>query len=397
MKYYMFKPKDKKTEFRTKKLNKRRVIELTIAIIIVAIAAGVALEYNINEQFREFIDVKILRKEISNQNTIQIDISGKNNPSIYTYYKYLTILDKNSMEVYSSTSKPDFKLEILITNPIYSDNNRFLCVAENSGNKAYLVSGENIIWQKDVEGEISKINVNRNGYVAIVTSNTGYKTIITLYNPNGEELFKTYLPTTYAGDIEISDDNKYLAIAEINTSGAAIESNVKTVSIENAKTSPEDAFVKANKEDNKGLITNLKYQDKDKLVCMYSDVIVNAASSTILKTIDSNTLFADINLDNSIATVTKQVGGILKTDYYMNLLNVSTLKENQYRLSNLPKSIYCHSNVIAINYGTEVEIINTSGWLIRRYKSSLQEIKDIRLTESLVSIIYKDKVEIINF
>lgn len=398
MKYYMFRPKDKKTDFRTKKLKTGRIIRISLIIIFIAIIISLIFEYKYNEQFREFFDVKILRKEISNENTVQIDISSKISPSVYTYYKYITILDKNMIEVYTNSSKPDFTLEVSISNPIYADNNRFLCVAEKSGNKVYLISGQNIIWQKDVEGQISKVNVNKNGYVAVVTSNSGYKTIITLYNPNGEELFITYLPTTYAADIEISSDNKYLAIAEVNTSGTIMQTDVRVVSIENAKTNPREAFIKTYEDENKNIILNLKYQDKNKLICIYNDRIVNMEEDNVteIKRIESNTLFADIELNNCVVEVTKQVGGVLKTDCYVYITNLTTLKESAYKLNGVPKSIYCNSDVIAINYGTEIEIINTGGWLIRRYKSSVQEIKDIKLTDSIVAVIFKDKVEIIN-
>lgn len=397
MKYYMFRPKDKKTDFRTKKLKTGRIVKISLFIIFIAIIASLLFEYKYNEQFREFFDVKVLRKEISNENTTQIDISSKTSPYVYTYNKYITILDKNTLEVYTSSSKPDFTLDIAVTNPIYADSNRFLCIAEKAGSKVFLISGQNIIWQKDIEGQIHKINLNKNGYVAVATSNSGYKTIITLYNPNGEEVFTTYLPTTYAADIEISSDNKYIAIAELNTSGTVMQSDVRVISVENAKTNPDEAFVKSYETENKSIISNLKYQDKDKLICMYNDRIVSMEENTTdIKSIESNTLFADIELNNSVIEITKQVGGILKTDYYAYITNLTTSKDAVYKLNGVPKAIYCNSDVIAINYGTEIEIINTGGWLIRRYKSSLQEVKDIRLTNNVVAVIYKDKVEIIN-
>lgn len=397
MKWYIFNRKDKNNDLKIKKLNISKIIKISIVIIFILIIISLIFEYKYNDEFREFFDVKILRKEISNENTLNIDISYKSNPFVYTYYKYITILDKNILEVYTNTSKADFTLEVSISNPIYADNNRFLCVAEKSGNKVYLISGLNILWQKDVDGQISKLNVNKNGYVAVVTSNSGYKTIITLYNPNGDELFKTYLPTTYTADIEISDDNKYLAIAEVDTSGTFIQSGVRIVSIENAKTNAEQAFVKNYNNENKNFILNLKYQDKNKLICMYSDKIISLEDETNeITKIDSNISFVDIDLNNYVAKVVKQVGGVLKADYYINLINTVSLKESSYKLSGLPKAIYCNLDNIAINYGTEVEIINTGGWLMRRYKSLLQEIKDIKINNNIAVVIYKDTIEVIN-
>ena len=295
------------------------------------------------------------------------------------------------MEVYTNSSKPDFTLDVAVSTPIYAHSNRFLCIAEKAGNKVYLISGQNIIWQKDVEDSISKVNLNRNGYVAVVTSNSGYNTVITLYNPSGEELFKTYLPTTYAADIEISNDNKYLAIAEVNTSGTAIQTDVRLVSVESAK------FVQTFSDDNRSIISNLKYQEKDKLICMYNDRIVamNDSNITEIQQISSNTSFADIDLTNYMLHIEKQISGVLKSDYYAIMTNLTTFDETSYKLNGVPKTVYCCDDTIAVNYGTEVEIFNTGGWLIRRYKSLLPEIRDISLSSSAIAIVYKDKIELI--
>ena len=52
-------------------------------------------------------------------------------------------------------------------------------------------------------------------------------------------------------------------------------------------------------------------------------------------------------------------------------------------------------NLIALNLGSEVEFINTSGWLVKRYIAE-QEITSIVLSNSVAGIIYRDKIEIIN-
>lgn len=391
MKYYTFRPQDN-ADLKTKKLKTGRIIKLLLVVVLIAIVVALFVQYRNNEDFREFVDVKILRKEISNENTVQIDISSKTSPFVYTYSRYITILDKNVLEVYTGSSKPDFSLDISVSTPIFADSNRFLCIAEKGGNKVYLVSGPNIIWQKDVEGQISKVNLNRNGYVAVVTSNYNYNTTITLYNPNGEELFKTYLKTSYAADVEISNDNKYLAIVEVDASGTSIQSDVKLVSVESAK------FVKTFSDENKSVITNLKYQDRAKLICMYNDRIVSMtdAGVTEIQAISSNTAFADIELTNCVLNVEKQVSGILKTDYYAIMTDLTSFDKTSYKLNGVPKSVYCSGDIIAVNYGTEVEIFNTGGWLVRRYRSLLQEIRDISLSSSALAILYKDKVEIVN-
>ena len=51
-------------------------------------------------------------------------------------------------------------------------------------------------------------------------------------------------------------------------------------------------------------------------------------------------------------------------------------------------------NNMVINMGTESQILTTSGWLRKNYKSS-QEISEILLGNSIVGIVYRNKIEII--
>lgn len=66
---------------------------------------------------------------------------------------------------------------------------------------------------------LSQISINKNGYVAVTVVDTSYKTVIEMYDNQGNRLFKTFLSSTRVISTTISNDNKYLAIAEIDTSG----------------------------------------------------------------------------------------------------------------------------------------------------------------------------------
>lgn len=51
--------------------------------------------------------------------------------------------------------------------------------------------------------------------------------------------------------------------------------------------------------------------------------------------------------------------------------------------------------MIALNLGTEIEFINTDGWLVKRYLAK-QEITNIVISDNIAGIIYRDRIEIIN-
>lgn len=375
---------------------KKKIMIVSLILLIVLLIVSVAL-YIGNTNFRTFIDRYILRKEIVQNNVASIDIKSLENPSINSYYKYITILNKNILTTYSSSGKKEYEHEIKITNPLYASNNRFLCIAEKNGQNLYLISESNLLWQTEIEGEIKKINVNKNGYVSVIITGGSYKTVIATYSPAGKELFKTYLSSTIAIDTAISNDNKNLAIAEINTSGTLIQSHIKIISLEKATSDPTNSVIYTlNAETNK-LITDIQYQEKNNLLISYDDgihILSGENENENISYTDKKVTFASIELNNYSVYTIEKTTGLLNTNTQIILKNTGTQKENIYTAEGALKDIKTKGDNIALNLGSRVDFINTNGWLVKKYISQ-REIQDIVIAEQIAGIVYsKDKVEI---
>ena len=382
-----------------KKINKKKLAIIIVISIILIIIITISIVYAKNEQFRDWIDKNVLRKEISQENLPSIEIKADDNPTVYAFNQNIGILNKNEFKIYNSTGKEEKTLNLQITTPIIDSANRYLVIGEDKGKKLYLIADKEIVWEKEINGNISEITVNQNGYVAIAIVDTSYKTVVEIYDEKGNELFKTFVATNRVGDISISNDNKYLAIAEIDTSGTVIKSNIKIISIESAKTDPDNSEKHSIKGENNDLITNIKYQEKNKLVCMYTDKI-NVISEdgnvqTISKNEDKKMNYMDINLQNSIVTVEEQSSGLFTADSLITITNTDTNIKANYTINAVAKEIYTSGNIIGLNLGTELEFINTSGWLVKRYLGN-EEITKITLSNSIAGIVFRDRIEIIN-
>lgn len=382
-----------------KKVNKKKVATSIIIGIILILLIIITIVYANNKEARNWIDKNILRKEKTQNNLPSIEIEEPDNSSIYAFNKYIGILNKNIFQIYDNTGKKVNELTIEITKPIFSSNNRYLAIAEENGQKLYLIEDNNIIWETKVEGNISQIVVNKNGYVAVTIVDTLYKTIVSMYDNKGEEQFKTFLKSTRAVSTSISEDNKYLAIAKIDTSGTMIQSSVEVMPIEDVKNNPDNSVKKIYDGESNDLIINIKYQEKDKLLCMYTDKItVIKTDGTVEKLQEygnKKVSFASIELSNTSITVEEKSSGIFTADSIVNIINSDNKSKSMYTAEAVTKEIYTSNNIIALNLGSQVEFINTSGWLVKRYIAE-QEITSIVLSNSVAGIIYRDKIEIIN-
>ena len=383
--------------FPTKKLNKKKIIIFGIICFILFIILISSIIYCFNSSFRKFIDVYILNKEITSDKLPVIEISSEDDQFFYAYDKYIAVLNKKVLYTYNSSGDNIAENDINIYSPIFANDNKFLVVAENNGNNIYLISGTHILWQDTLEGNISKVSVNKNGYVSVILSGTSYKSIVVSFDSKGNELFKTYISNNLAISTAISSDNKYLSIAEIDYSGSIIKSVVKNISIEKAKTDPTNSVVYTyNIKDNE-LLTNIKYKDKSNLLCLTTNniYILNVADSADNHVMNINTSyeFIDINLENNLVYTTNNYSNFTNISY-INIFNPQNNSENIYEFKGSIKEIYTNEEKIAINTGAEVHFIGSNGWLIKKY-DSYNEVNNVILGNSIAGIIYKDKIRIV--
>ena len=381
-----------------KKINKKKIAIIILIVILIVFSIVVIGLYVSNSQARDWIDKNIFRKEVLQDNVTTIDLKEDQNANIYAFNRYIGILNKTKFSIYGNTGNEEKTLEIQISNPIFDSANRFLAIAENKGQRFYLITDKEISWEATVEGNIAQIYVNKNGYVAAVITDTVNKTVIKIYDSQGKELFNTYLSSTRAVDVSISNDNKYLAIAEVDTSGTIIQSNIKIISIEKASTDPTNSLEKTYQSESNKLITNIKYQDKNKLICMYTDsihMIDEGEDITLIDSKDRKVIFQSIDLKNNACLIEEKSSGLFTADSLVNIINVENKGIREYTANSVAKEIYTYENIIALNLGTEIEFINTDGWLVKRYIAN-QEITNITMSDNVAGIIYRDKIEIIN-
>lgn len=380
-----------------RQLNKKKVgiaIGILSILLILLIIFGI---YAVNSNFRNFMDKYILRKSVSENSLPYVEVENIQNVHIFAYDKYVAILDKNKFKQYNSSGTEVGELEINISNPLTAINGKHILIAEKEKQKIYLIQGTKIVWEKDIEGVISRVCVNKNGYSSIVVSGTTYKSVIITYDNTGKEIFRTYLSTTIATDISISDDNKYMSFAEVDTSGTLVQYKIKTISIEAAKQSPDKSFAHIYDMELDQLVVNIEYQDKGKLIAMCNDGVWKLENGSKQKIVDyisgvSKITFSGIELDGYAFRIEEIIYGQLDQASNVEITNIASKRTNLYTLKGVAKEVCCRDNIIAVNIGTEVYFIKTNGWLAKKYVST-QEVKSVVVSGNIAGIIYRDKIE----
>ena len=368
-----------------------------IVIFIIAIITLVVL-YIVRQDFRRWVDITVLRKDITTSDIASIDLTANKNNQIYCYGKNICILNDKNLKIYNSSGEEETDISVDINTAVFDSNGKYLAIAEKNGQNLCTIFDKTFLWKQKVDGEILHISINKNGYVAVVTTDTTYKSIITLYDQNGKSVLKNYLSSSRVVDVSISNDNKYVAFAELDTMVALIQSNIKIISVDKALENAEEAIVYTYNADTSEMIVNINYQDKGVLACHLDDSIKVINSNNIeekLK-IDKNCTFLSCDLNNCFAYINEENSGIFNSKSVLNITNSLNGQNKIYNLSEVIKEMYAYNNIIGVNVGAEIYFINTNGMLIKKYTSK-QEIANVILSDELGVIIYKDKIEIIKF
>ena len=371
------------------KNNKRKMITFIVIGIVLVLFAVVGTLYEKNEKTRNFLDKYVFFKEKYENNLPYIAINGGENLNVFAFKGNILTLKDNILKIYNQNGNEEGTLDIEISNPIFKGNGDYLCIAEKDGKKIYAISNKNILWKKELENNISDVTINSNGYVAVSLTGTIYKTIIQTFDNKGTELFTTFLSSTYAIDMDLSPDNKYLAIAEANFSGILLQSNIKIISIDKAKNGENDYIINTYAGQSGDLIVNIKYQNRSELACVFDnhiEVIKNGTNSTISNFEDAQVLFVDTN--SKIVRIIQNEG---KT--YLQFMSTSGTVRN-YEIEE-PKNMAISEGMVALNMGSEILFYNNNGWLVKKYYG-VQEINKIVISDGIVGIVYNDKIELVS-
>lgn len=382
-----------------KSLNKKKIIGFMITAVIIVLAITFSVVYACNKTFRNWADIHILMKSISEGSLSSIDIDVDEDVSVYAYDRYIAVLKDNKLNIYNSSGKSTASLDINISTPVFTANGKYLAVAEKGKQKIYLISGTKTKWSNDIEGTISKVSVNENGYVSVICSGTTYKSVIIVFDQNGNQLIKSCIPSNSVIDSAVSSDNKYLSFAEIDTSGTLIKSTVKTIAVNDSNNSSEITPIYTYEMDTNLLITNLRYHGSKNLICMCNAGIylLSDGNTQMLMNFEEenkNYTFAGIDLINNIYEIEEVSDGIANQSSQIKIINTGTKKVNNYSINSIAKSTSSAGDNIAINLGTDIYFINTKGWLKKKYSAN-EEIRNIIVSDRIAAIVFRDKIEIL--
>ena len=138
------------------------------------------------------------------------------------------------------------------------------------------------------------------------------------------------------------------------------------------------------------LITNVEYQDKGQIACIFDSEIRSIKdedNKQIIKLDNENITFITNNLKKHIVYIQEESEGLFKSASNIHIINTNDNHEIVYKLDDIAKNMYSNDNIIAINAGTDLYFINTSRMVGKEVYSKAGNYKYTIFTKLVCSYI----------
>jgi hypothetical protein len=90
------------------------------------------------------------------------------------------------------------------------------------GTNIAVATFDGTVKELSVEGDIFSVTVSSGGYIAITTTCTGYRGLVTVYAPTLDMVYQWYSSSAWIISAEVSPDNRKMAVLSYTASGSEV-------------------------------------------------------------------------------------------------------------------------------------------------------------------------------
>lgn len=287
------------------------------------------------------------------------------------------IINKSGISEYTTSKNPIWVKEMNISNPIIATDGERFVIAESGGKKIMSFSSRTMLWEKECQGTVEKVFVNKLGYVGVIFSQTGYKSGFLFLNPDGQEICTKLFAKTTLIDLDISPKGDFVAMIEADTTTATISSAISFMS--------NQGEITYSSIENDTLLSGIRFLDNTNVVAVGDNKLIRIDKEYNKVVLDDfkDKSVSGINLENSdkIIKVYRTANGIFADKSTIDILNVNNKKTGTGEVSGVVKAVESTGKTIAIVLADRIDFFDISG----RYLNTLNisgNYKSIKLFSS---------------
>ena len=127
----------------------------------------------------------------------------------------LLVCSGSKISLFSQSGSAYIEEYVTMDNPTISADGSYAVVYDLGGTALYGIAGKRISYTQTVSGTIMGARINSNGYLTLITKETGYKGVVTVYDTSFKASVQVSISSAYVMDALVSDNGKTLAVITI--------------------------------------------------------------------------------------------------------------------------------------------------------------------------------------
>ena len=142
------------------------------------------------------------------------------------YNDYLAECSRDSFCLIDKNGFETFHKSVDFSAPAMCARGGYLVAYDCGGRTAFAMKGRKTVWEETFANAISGASVNKNGYIALILDEVGYRNCVRVYAPVGKKLFDWFVADDYVVGSEVAPSGKELIINRLKTSGLSARSSL---------------------------------------------------------------------------------------------------------------------------------------------------------------------------
>lgn len=338
------------------KINRKRLL---IVIAVLAVASAVA--------FRLFLNARS-----GSGQAAQVHIAAEQGTTYQQlpYQEDILLVGSEGIKAYNAAGEEKWNISKAMANPFADIGGKYILLSDLSGKSYALYSGSKLLYEAELQTALISAKVNSNGYSILISEETGYNGVVTVFDLKGEEVFKWYSGEGYVVDADLSDDNRYLAVAQLMTDRDKLYSRFLVFDIRTNET-----VASAEREDS--MMVKVQYNDGNWNVVSDTELLGYSKNGKERFAVNfGGREVSDFNIDNPnnmvIAMINSQNNTVLE------MYDKNGKLRGSYEASGELKNLSVSGEVIVCSQLRELFYIDPAGQ-VRSRQSVSHDIKSIRL------------------
>lgn len=196
-----------------KKLTVITVIVVIFIILLLSVAYNLRYSPEVNQFYRFLFGERTISGEV-------VPLDGGVQYRATTYMDTVALTGGGEMMFIKKDGKLTGDHPLLsMSAPILSSSGKYLIVGDTAGDNAVIFANKKKVLSKQTEGTISSVRINSNGYFLIISEEKGYKGMISVYAPSGDEIYKWHSGDRNILDADVDYDGSSFKVALLDTEG----------------------------------------------------------------------------------------------------------------------------------------------------------------------------------